>query len=181
MEIVDGVPPHAGEDGADARERARARAGRRLMRLGGLAASQGQSRAPVVGGSEPRAVPRDALLDGRLRPSCGHPVPVGLVGQLRADLREVVLTLGMLAMGQPLGPLTPERPAAPAQSAGGAQLSGLHRGLRAPAAAQAPGDRVGVNRLVRGLAPMAGWQGAGGAQDAGTPRLGATVGEPGPR
>jgi hypothetical protein len=43
------------------------------------------------------------LLHGRVQASLGHAVPVGLVGELLANLGAVVLAMGVRHMGQPFG------------------------------------------------------------------------------
>jgi hypothetical protein len=66
----------------------------------------------------------------------------------------------VLDMGQQRGPFTGEMPAPPEQLPGRPHRGGVHVGLGQPAAAQQPGNLMGVDRIVLGLAPVHGLHGA---------------------
>ena len=72
---------------------------------------------PVVVGKQ-RQVVFHALVPGGIGTPLGDAVAVRLVGDLLPDLREVLRTMGMLEMREPLRPLAPQMPPAPKQVAG---------------------------------------------------------------
>jgi hypothetical protein len=96
----------------------------------------------------------NGLAYARLREMILDAFPIRLVRQLLADLREVILTVGILNVGQQLGPLAHQMTAAPEQVPGGPHLRGIDVGLRQHPAAQEHGDLMGVNLVVLGFAPM---------------------------
>ena len=71
----------------------------------------------------------DALLHGWIRKALGHALPVDLVGELLATLREVILTIGILDMREQLGPFALEMHTAPEPITRRTHLSGVHIGL----------------------------------------------------
>jgi hypothetical protein len=68
---------------------------------------------PAVVSIKQGEVQVDARLDSRIGKSCRHPLPVRFVGERCADLREVVLTVGLLDMSPSLGPVAHEMPPPP--------------------------------------------------------------------
>jgi hypothetical protein len=78
----------------------------------------------------------DALVYGGLSNAFGHAIPVRFGGDLRADLGEVVLAIGMLDMGQQCSALAHEVCAAPQEVTGGAPLGRIDIGLWEHATAQ---------------------------------------------
>jgi hypothetical protein len=181
LAIMDRGPQDQGQALPEARNRAQAIEGLRIVRLGRLDASHLQGGEPAVVVVAQRAIHRAALLDGRIRKACSDAGPVRLVGQCRADLGPVVLAVGSLDRGQPLGPLAQERRPAPQQVSGGPPRRGIDRRLGEQPAAEHYGTLLGSDRIIRGLTPMEGFQVEGVSQDAGSPLLGAQVGQPGPR
>ena len=181
VDSVDLIAQHQGQDFADPWDGAQAVEDLRIMRCCGLDERQLQVGQQVVVGIDQREVDLNALLDGRLGEALRHAGSVRLVCELLADRREVVLTIGILDMGQELGPFAREMQPAPEQVSGGTPLSRIDRGLREHAAAEQHSNRVGVDRIVLGLAPMNGFHVQGVAQDEGNPLLRAKVREPGPR
>jgi hypothetical protein len=89
--------------------------------------------------------------------------------------------MGILDMGQELGPFARERHPAPEQVSGATPLSRIDLGLREHAAAEQHRNLVGVDLIVLSLTPMHGFHIQGMAQDEGNPLLHAKGGEPGPR
>jgi hypothetical protein len=96
----------------------------------------------------------DVLLHRRLRKPLGAAGAVGVVGDLLANLREVLLTRGRLDVRQECRPCTHERHPSSAQVAGGAHGGGVHVGLGQQAAAQQHRHLMGIDRVVFRLAPM---------------------------
>jgi hypothetical protein len=86
----------------------------------------------------------------------------------------------MGARGQERRPWLGQRPATPAQVAGGAPLGGRPRGLREPTAAPPRRQRLGIARVVGGLAPREGLQSEGRAEATRAAGIGTEVSAPGP-
>jgi hypothetical protein len=105
---------------------------------------------------------------------------VCLARELLMDLRQIVLTVGILNMCQELSPFAHEMYSAPKQVARGPHLGRIDIRLRQHPAAQEHSDLVGIDLIVLGLAPMDGFHVEGVAQDEGNPLLGAEVGQPVP-
>jgi hypothetical protein len=76
----------------------------------------------------------------RLGKALGYAISVGFVGEVLADLGQVILAVGMLDMGQELSALAHQVDAAPQEIAGGAPLGGIDRGLGKHAAAKQRGN-----------------------------------------
>ena len=108
------------------------------------------------------------------------PCRLRFVGELLADLGQVILAVGILDMGQQLRPFAHQMHPAPEQVAGGAHLGGIDIGLWEHAAAQQHGNFLGVDLVVFGLAAMDRFHVERVAQDEGNTFLGAEVGEPVP-
>jgi hypothetical protein len=94
------------------------------MRLGGADEFQRQVSPPTVVGVDQRAVHLGAFLDGGRGNPCSHARPVGLLGQLLADLRQSILAVGLVDMRQPLRSCAHERDAAPQKGTGRTHLRG---------------------------------------------------------
>jgi hypothetical protein len=116
-----------------------------------------------------------------LRESLRNAVAVGLIGHLFPDLRQVVLTVGVLDVGQEFGSLPREIQAAPKQIPGGAPLGRIHIGLGEHPAAQQHRNLVRIDLVVLGLATMDRPHIEGMAEDKRDAFLGTEVGQPGPR
>ena len=96
-------------------------------------------------------------LDGGIREAFGDAGTVGFVGDLFADLGQVVLAVGVLDMSQQLGPFAHQIGTAAQQVAGGAHLGRIDVGHRDHAAAQQDGDFLGIDTIVFGFAAMDGF------------------------
>jgi hypothetical protein len=133
---MDLVQPYEGQDLLDARHRAPAGEGLCLVGLGRLDEIQLQLSEQAVVVIDQPEVHRDAFLHGRLRKAFGDASAVGRVGDVLADLGEVVLGLGMLDMGSELRTFSHQMHAAAEQVTGGAHGGGIDIGLREHPAAE---------------------------------------------
>ena len=106
---------------------------------------------------------------------------VGFVGDRLAHLRPVVRTVGMLDVGQSLCALARQMQTAPEQLTSRPHVRGRDRGLGQHPAAQPHGHFLGIDRVVFGLATMAGLHGERMSQDKRQAFASAEVGEPVPR
>src|SRR5262249_4622691 len=97
----------------------------------------------------------------------GDALPLGLVGDLLAQLGQVVWAVGLLARGQECSPLAPQGGAAPQEVTGGTPLRRRDVGWWEQAAAQEGGNLVRIDRGIFGLAALDGFPGEGVAQDKG--------------
>jgi hypothetical protein len=104
--------------------------------------------------------------------------PIGCVGQLLANLGEVVLTVGVLDMGQEFRPLAHQMTTAAEQIASRPHRGRVNVGHGKHPAAQPHGDLVGVNLVVLGLAATNRLQRERVAQDEGHARAGTEISEP---
>jgi hypothetical protein len=126
-------------------------------------------------------VHRNTLWHGRIGKPRRDASPVRLLSQLRANRGQMVLAVGMLNRREPLGPLAREMHATPEESTGRPHRGGIDIGLREHPAPQQHGDRLGVDRVVLGLAAVERLHIQRVPKDKGNLVLGAEVGEPGPR
>ena len=148
------------------------------MGFGGLDEIPRQVRQQAVIGVNQREVDRDTVLHRWIGTPLGAAITVGLVGGLLPDLGPVVRRGGLLDMGQECRPLAHACQAPSEQSPGGPHRGGVHLGLGEPATAQPHRHLRGIDRLVRGLAPLDGLHLARVAQDASHARTGAAIGHP---
>jgi hypothetical protein len=88
-----------------------------------------------------------------------------VVGDLWADGGEVILAVGVVSMGEEFAAWAGQVHASPQQGAGGAHLGRIDRGLGPHPAAQEPGNCMGVDRVVFGLAAMDGLHVEGMTED----------------
>jgi len=122
----------------------------------------------------------DALVHGGLGTPLGHAVAGGLRGKFFPNRGPVVLTVGVLDVGQERGPFPREAQAAPEQIPGGAPLGRRHLGLGEHPATQEHRHLVRIDRVVLGLAAMDRLHREGMAEDKRDAFLGTEVGQPGP-
>jgi hypothetical protein len=139
-------------------------------------------------GAEPRVVVVNereshgaALLAGRLGNPRRHPLPVRFGGELRAELGQVSLALGLLDLGQPLRPLVHQRPPAPEQSPRGSPRGGIARRLGPHTPTEPHRNLLRSDLTVFGFAPVTRLHVERVAQADGKTFAGAAVGAPGPR
>jgi hypothetical protein len=117
---------------------------------------------------------------GDILTTLGHPGTVGCVGNLLADLGQVLLAVGMLPMRSQCRPVAHQVGAAAEQGAGGAHRSRRDRGGWKPAAAEPCRTLVGIDLGVLGLAAVPGFHVERMPQHAGDAVCGTAVGEPVP-
>jgi hypothetical protein len=151
-----------------------------MVRLGRCEDSQLHVTEPVVVVPHQRQIACDALLHRGSGTPHGNAVAVGLRGQLFPDRGPVVLTVGLLDLGESLGAFAPEVYPAPEEITGRAPLGGVDRGLREQAPTQEPRDFLGIDSVVFGCAAMEGFHVEGMAEDEGHPLPSTQVSQPGP-
>ena len=120
------------------------------------------------------------LLDGGVRKAFGNAVTVGVGGDLRPALRQIVLTIGLLDVRQEFGALAHALYPPPPQVAGRPHLRRIDVGLREHPAAEQDGTLWGVNLVMCGLASMNGFHREGMSKDTRNAFSGAEVGQPVP-
>lgn len=101
-----------------------------------------------------REVDLDALLHGRVGEALGDASPMGLIGDLPADLGQVVLAVGVLHVGQQLRPFAHQAHPPAQQVAGGAHLRWINISQREVPTAQQMCDLVGIDLVVLGFAAV---------------------------
>jgi hypothetical protein len=123
----------------------------------------------------------ETLVHSRLSKALGDSITVGLIGNLFADRRQLILAVGVLDVCQELGPLACQMHPAPEPVAGRPPGGRRDIGLRAHPTAPQHGNVVCIDRVVVGLAPMDGLHGEGMTEHAGNPLLGTEISQPSPR
>jgi hypothetical protein len=119
-------------------------------------------------------------LHRRLGKAFGHPVAIGLVGNLLADLGQIVLAIGILHMGQEFSAFAHQVGAAPQQITGGAHRSRIDIGLWEQTASQQGGNLLRIDLVVFGLPAVNGFHIEGMPQDEGNAFVRTEVGKPVP-
>jgi len=99
------VQEQEGQDFTDPWDRAQAVEGLRIVCFGRLDEIDLQVGQQAVLMADQGQVHLDALLDGGIRKPFGYAVSVRRISRLLAELRQVVLAVGILDMGQELCPL----------------------------------------------------------------------------
>ena len=122
----------------------------------------------------------DALLHTGMWEAFGDASSVGFVGDLFADVREVVLAVGVLNVAEELGTFAHEMHAAAEKIPGRSHLLGIDVGQRDHASAKERTDLVGIDAVVFGLATKDGFHIEGVTEDKGDPVLSTQVSEPVP-
>jgi len=107
------IQEHATADLAKARDGLAQIQGGGVMRLGRRDHGQRQIPAQRILVLNQGQGDGDALLPGGIRTPLRHPGTVGLVGDLLADLGQMVLTVRLRAMRQPLSPVAHQMQAPP--------------------------------------------------------------------
>jgi hypothetical protein len=96
----------------------------------------------------------DTLLHGRIGKPLSDAVAVRLIGDLLATFGQVILAVGLLAVGSSLRPCAHQLQPPPEEIAGRPPRGGRHRGLREPPTTAQDGNLVRVDLVVFGLATM---------------------------
>jgi hypothetical protein len=178
---MDGIPPHEPQALADPRPCTPPVEGVGVVLVGGMDHGPCQGGAPVVIVIAPREVDRHALLHGRIGQARGHALPVGLVGEVVAELGEGVLAGGLWDMSSPLGTRAHQGHPPAEQVPGGPHRVRVGGGLWEHATSEEPRHVVRVHAVVCGLAPVHGRHGERMPQPSGHTLSRAAVGQPGPR
>ena len=169
----------AGEHVAEARDGLPAGEARRGMPCGRARDREVEGAPQLVLLGTAGAGPRHAVAHPGRRAVRFAPLPVGFVGQLRAERGAGGVSVGVVAVGAQVGPLAPAGTAAAPPVARGPPLRRVARGLRQPPAPPQEGARGGGNLVVLGFAAVAGLQRESRAEHAGTVVRGPESGEPG--
>jgi hypothetical protein len=117
-------------------------------------------------------------LPGRIVKALGHPVAVGFVGTLLADLGQVIRAIGMLHMGQEFRAFVHQVGTAPEQVAGCPPVGRIDTGMGKPAPAPQRRNLLRIDLVMLGLAPVDGVHQEGVSEDKGDALFGTQVGEP---
>ena len=174
------LAPHEAEDRADAGHGWPPLQGVGVMVCTGCEEGEVDLAPPRIVIADAREIDFDTLGHSRLRTALGDSIPVGVGGHFCADHRQMIRAVGMVDVGQALGPLAGQRPPAPAQVAGGPPGSRIDLGLRAPTTAKKGRNVVGIERVVFGLAPREGFHVEGVTQHDGNPLLSTEISQPVP-
>lgn len=151
-----------------------------LVLVGGVDNVELQVAEQVVVVIDQREVDCDALLHGRIGKAFGYALPVGLVGELFADLGQVVLAVGLLAVGSPRCARAPQVHSAPEQVPGRPHRRGIDIGWREHPAAAQHSNLVRIDLVVFRFAAVDRLHVQRMPQDKRHPFTSAPVGEPVP-
>jgi hypothetical protein len=119
-------------------------------------------------------------LHGGIGEAFSNAVTVGFVGDLFADLGQIVLAVGVVHVRQQLGAFMCQMHAATQEITGGAHLGGIDIRLREHTATEQGGNLLGIDFVIFGLTPMYGFHVEGVSEDKRDTCIGAQVGEPVP-
>jgi hypothetical protein len=119
--------------------------------------------------ADARASHCDTLVHSRISTALGAPSTVGFGGHRLADRRPRILAVGIVDVGQELGPVACQRHPAPEQGAGRPHGRRRDSGLREPTTAKPRRNVWCIDRVVCGLAPMARRHGEGMPSTQGLP------------
>jgi hypothetical protein len=180
VQVVQVVVQHEAEELADPGDGLQPIQRGRVMGLGRLDASEGDSAPPLVVLGAQGHVAGHTLWHSGSGQACSDAIAMGLVGDLLAELGPVIWTLGLLDMGQQGSALAHQGGAAASARAGGTHRRRRDRGLGEHAAAQQRGKLVRIARVVCGLATVESLQRAGLPQHTGEPLLSTPIREPVP-
>ena len=129
-DVMHFLPEHEPEALANAWDGLEPIQGVGIMRL--VRRDNGQRQIPeqrIIGPTQSK-VDFAALLPGRIRNPLRNPVTGGLIGELRADLGQIVLTVGWLDMRQQLSPVAHQMHSPPEPVARGPHVGGIDVRLR---------------------------------------------------
>jgi hypothetical protein len=129
------------------------REGMSLVGLGGVHAVACQGLAPGIVRGEERPIDGDGVRPRRLLKALGPPGAAGVVGDVLAELGQVVWARGLVPMRPQRSALAPQRRTTPQEVAGGAPRRRIDICRWPPSPAPQGGNRVGLARVVCGRAP----------------------------
>ena len=151
------IQEHETEDLANARDSLEQVQGVGIMLLGRRDNGQFQIPQQLIIIVDQGEVDFDTLLHGGIREPLSNTAAVGFVGDLLANIGQIVLPIGLLDMRQQLSPFPHEMHPPPKQVAGGSHLRGIDVGLGQHATTQEHGNFLGVDLVIFGLAPVDGF------------------------
>ena len=129
------VEQHEAEDLADTRDRLQQIQRVGVMMLGGFDDGQFQVTQQLIVVGDQGEIDFNAFLHGRIGTALSDPVTVGFRGDLFANGGQIVLTVGILYVGQEFTTFASQMHAASEQVTSGAHLGGVDIGLREHATA----------------------------------------------
>jgi hypothetical protein len=179
-DIMDFIEPYATPDRADARDGTQPVKSLGIVLRGGLHHGPCDVAQEAIGDVDQREIDREALLHGGLGEAFGHASAVSCVAEVCADLRQVLWMVHMLDVGQEVRPCARQRHPTPQGVPSGPHRCWRQIGLRKHPAAQQASDVVHIERIVFGLATMAGCHGEGLTKDEGKALTAVQVGQPRP-
>ena len=135
LDIMHLVEQHEAEDRADTRDRLPQIQRVGVMMRGGCDDGQFQVTQQRIVGGDQGEIDCNAFVHGRIGTALSDPVTVGFLGDLCANGRQMVLTVGIVDVGQECTTFASQRHAASEQVTGGAPLGGVDIGLREHATA----------------------------------------------
>ena len=162
---MDVVEPHEAENRANAGDGAQQISGMSVMVRGGSDDGELEGTEPLLGAADEGEIDVKACVHRGIGTPFRDAVAIGLVGNLVADRRPVVVAVGLLHVRQEVAACACQGRASAQQVAGGAHLARLDIRLREHAAAQEHRDCMGVDRVMFGLAPRDGLHLEGRAED----------------
>jgi hypothetical protein len=154
LDVMDFVEPHEAENLANAGDCAQQISGIGVMVLGGSDDGELEVTEQLSVAADECEIDVDAFVHRWIGKAFSDAVAIGLVGDLFADRRQVILAVGILHVRQECAAFACQVRASAQQVAGGAHLARIDICLRAHPAAQQNGDFMGVDRVVFGLAAM---------------------------
>jgi hypothetical protein len=149
-----------------------------LVLLGGVEEREFEVFEPLILIGDQGQIDLDGLLHGASVKALGPPFPVGLIGNVLADLGSGIRAVGRLDLRQEVGALAPQMGATPEPVAGGAPLGRIDISWRYHPATQERGHLLGIDLVRFGLAAVDGFHLEGGSQDDGHAFWSTQVGEP---
>jgi hypothetical protein len=181
LDGMDCIPQHQAQKRTDPRDGASPGERVGITRLGRGEDSQCHVTEPVVVVPKQRQLDCDALLHRGIGKPRGHAVAGGLRDHLVPDLAPVVLTVGVLDMGESLCAFAHEVDPAPEEITGCAHLGRGDVRLWEHAPTQAQRDVLGIDSVVVGFAALDGYHVEGMSEDEGNTLPSTQVSQPGPR
>jgi hypothetical protein len=180
IDVIDFIAPHEAEHLADAGDGLLQIPSVSVMMCGGFDDGAFHVTQQSIIVADACQIDCKTFLHRGIGTALSNPVTVGCIGNLLTNGRQVILAVGMLHVGQQLGPFVCQMPTASQQIAGRPHLGRIHLGVREHAATEQDGDLVRVDRVVFGLPPMDGLHVQGMAEDERDAFVSTQVGQPVP-
>jgi hypothetical protein len=178
VDLLNCVAPHAAEDVPNAGDGVEQRERMRIVVLGRFPEIEFQVLEPCIVIADERSIDCDGFLHRRIMKALRHPVAIGLVGDVLADLGQVVWAMGIVPVRSQLSAFAPQIRTTPPEVTRGAQRSRIDGCLWQHSPAQQGGHLVGIACVVFGLTAMEGLHGERMPQDEGHAFVSAESSEP---